>query len=320
MNIDMNRFYSVICFISLITFFLIANSAETSERGINIVPLEERPNVEKNKKLPSEIKEGESSIDKNESADSEVLKKKSALKEERNRIEEEKRRVKEIEEKLKPARLEPFKRIHPEDMGVPPAGMILISGGKISIGVNGKWSDAGPAHIIELNPFFLDINEVTQSDYEGVIGKNPSKFSGENHPVERVSWYKARKYCRKVGKRLPTEAEWEYAARGGLKGDNIGGFWYSGNTRETHPVKQKDPNALGLYDMFGNVWEWTADWYGANYYEISSIANPRGPAKGKQKVLRGGSWKNSKNSIHPSYRSYYAPGAKSATFGFRCAK
>jgi sulfatase modifying factor 1 len=319
MNFDMNRFYSVNSFF-LLVFFLISNNAETSERGINVVPLDEQPKIEKNYPPPSSDEGDESLLNILENKDSEILRKNTALEEEKNRIEEEKRRVKELEDKLKSARLKTLKKIRPEDMGPSPDGMILIPAGKINIGVDGKWSDAGPTHVVELNPFFLDITEVTQSDYEKVIGKNPSKFIGENRPVERVSWYKAKKYCREIGKRLPTEAEWEYAARGGHKEGKIGGYWFSGNTRETHPVRKQNPNALGLYDMFGNVWEWTADWYGADYYKISSIANPRGPVKGKQKVLRGGSWKNSENLIHPSYRSYYAPGARSATFGFRCAQ
>jgi formylglycine-generating enzyme required for sulfatase activity len=132
----------------------------------------------------------------------------------------------------------------------------------------------------------MDATEVTQAEYRKVMGKNPSHFSGcDDCPVEQVSWNKANEYAKKVGKRLPTEAEWEYAARGGNKSkgyrysgsngiDAVG--WYDDNSSgKTHPVAQKQPNELGLYDMSGNVWEWCSDWYGS--YSSSPQNNPQGP-------------------------------------------
>ena len=241
------------------------------------------------------------------------------LKEEQDRIDEEERRIKAIKKKLKIRPSDPDRK-PPSKSDPIPEGMIFISGGKFNLGKNGGPSDSGPAHLVVLSAFFIDKYEVTQNDFKAVTGKNPSKFKGPNRPVERVSWYKARKYCKRLGKRLPTEAEWEFAARGGTDGGSLGGYWYSGNSRETQPVGQKEPNSLGLYDMLGNIWEWTADWYNPEYYKISARENPGGPIRGKQKVLRGGSWKNSSKTISDTYRSYYAPAAKSATFGFRCAK
>ena len=147
----------------------------------------------------------------------------------------------------------------------------------------------------------MDKTEVTQAEYRKVMGKNPSSFSGcDDCPVEKVSWHDANTYAKKVGKRLPTEAEWEYAARGGNKSkgykysggndlDAVG--WYDNNSgSKTHPVAQKQPNELGLYDMSGNVWEWCADWKGD--YSSSPQNDPQGSNSGKYRVLRGGSWVN----------------------------
>jgi len=201
-----------------------------------------------------------------------------------------------------------------------PGKMVLIPGGSFEAGAEGFNDDESPIHTVTLDSFFLDKYEVTQKDYQKVVGKNPSRFKGENSPVERVSWYKAWKYCKKIGKRLPTEAEWEYAARGGANGGDPGGYWHKGNTTKTQSVGQRNPNSLGLYDMLGNVWEWIADWYDPNYYQNSPSQNPKGPKKAKKKVIRGGSWNNTEETMRPTYRSYYAPGARTATFGFRCAK
>jgi formylglycine-generating enzyme len=164
---------------------------------------------------------------------------------------------------------------------------------------------------MSINALCVDKYEVTQGDYERVIGNNPSKFNGSNRPVEQVSWHDAKSYCQKVGKRLPTEWEWEFAARGGVPssyywGDNYDGAYAwtdknSGNT--THPVGQKKPNRYGLYDMAGNVFEWTSSDYDSG-----------------TKVLRGGSWYGSPNGVRSAYRVRYGPSARDSFIGFRCAQ
>ena len=156
--------------------------------------------------------------------------------------------------------------------------------------------------------------EVTQEQYERVMGKNPSRFKGPQLPVERVSWKAAVSFCTKLSAfpeeqaagrtyRLPTEAEWEYACRAGSTTDFCFGdaewglddyAWYEDNSdHRTHPVGQKRPNAWGLYDMHGNVWEWCADWHDEAYYEASPVDDPQGPATGVDRVGRGGSWSES---------------------------
>ncbi len=158
--------------------------------------------------------------------------------------------------------------------------------------------------------FWMDRFEVTQKEYFAVMGNNPSFFKGENHPVEKVTWYDAKMFCEKRGKRLPMEGEWEKAARAGSsssffwKNENPDAFaWHKGNAyKKTHPVGSKKPNALGLYDMAGNVWEWT-----------SSNHESGG------KVVRGGSWRNGVGSLKSSHRINSLPIHKFHYVGFRCA-
>ena len=157
--------------------------------------------------------------------------------------------------------------------------------------------------------FWMGQTEVTQAAYQRVMGTNPSYFHGERLPVERVTWDQANAYCGAVGMRLPTEAEWEYAARAGSTASRYGDLdavgWYSGNSgRETHEVGQKEPNGWKLYDMLGNVWEWVADWYDEH--------------SGQGRVVRGGSWINSPRDVRASYRSWYPPGNGLYNLGFRC--
>ncbi len=239
---------------------------------------------------------------------------------EKKRIAEEERRIKEIKEKLKLSSLEPQKKIPFVTQSTPPEGMVFVLGSEYLAGSEKTGSDSVPLRKVFIQSFYIDKTEVTQEKYKKIMGRNPSRFKGENLPVERVSWSKARKYCQKIGKRLPTEAEWEYAARGGAGNNSLGDYWFNGNTQHSQPVGKKEPNSIGLYDMLGNVWEWTQDWYDKNYYETRLDNNPLGPKKGTKKVLRGGAWNSSLDMIHPSYRSYYDPRYKSATFGFRCAK
>src|SRR5437899_167917 len=127
------------------------------------------------------------------------------------------------------------------------------------------------------------------------MGNNPSHFHGEQLPVETVTWNQAKRYCEAVGGRLPTEAEWEYAARAGNEASRYGNLneiaWYDNNSdHKTHDVGQKQANRWGLYDMLGNVWEWVGDWYDEKYYAKSPSVDPTGPTSGKYRVVRGGSW------------------------------
>ena len=189
------------------------------------------------------------------------------------------------------------------------------------------------------------------------MGNNPSKFKGAKRPVEYVSWDDCQEFIRKLNQltgkqfRLPTEAEWEYAARGGnlnsgnkYSGSNnmeIVGWYYEnsgdsrlddstwdGNTVDsitiannccTHPVGQKQPNELGLYDMSGNVWEWCQDWYGENYYGSSPSQNPKGPSTGSFRVTRGGSWDGSAWLCRVSARYGFTPGDRDYGLGLRLA-
>ena len=161
--------------------------------------------------------------------------------------------------------------------------------------------------------YSMDKYLVTQAEYEKVMGKNPSYFKGSDLPVETVTWFAATSYCNKAGKRLPTEREWEKAARGGTTSDYYWGnnesdihryAWYEGNSdRRTHPVGQKEPNRFGLYDMTGNVWEWIAS--GNN---------------GKYKVLRGGSWSYFPAGMRTASSISYDASYSHSSVGFRCAK
>jgi len=194
--------------------------------------------------------------------------------------------------------------------------------------------------------FLLQTTEVTQSQWEAVMGKNPSKFKGCGKcPVERVSWRNVREFIRKLNQRegtdkyrLPTEAEWEYAARAGTTSPFAFGTClstdqanYKGNypmpgcskgqyRKKTVPVASFAPNAWGLYDMHGNVWEWVQDWYDSDFYQKSPERNPKGPAKGTSKVTRGGSWGNTPEQIAHAYRDSREPDTRYINGGFRCAK
>ena len=155
--------------------------------------------------------------------------------------------------------------------------------------------------------FWLGQTEVTQAAYALVAGENPSLYKGADRPVDRVGWVDARKYCNAVGMRLPKEAEWEYAARGGSDAPMYAGIdmaaWYDGNSGDrTHPVAQKTPNAFGLYDMRGNVREWVADSYDS-----------------QKKILRGGSFFNPARELRVSNRLWALPDTRHRDMGFRCA-
>jgi formylglycine-generating enzyme required for sulfatase activity len=212
-----------------------------------------------------------------------------------------------------------------------PPGMVWIPGGSFGMGSpDGEGgADEHPQHGVRVGGFYIDKMEVTQTEYERVMGHNPANFKGcPNCPVESVPWIGANEYCKKVGKRLPTEAEWEYAARAGTQTKYFWGnevdsnfAWYDKNSnRKPHPVAEKRPNPFGLADMSGNVWEWCADWYETTYYRKSIEENPKGPDTGEYRVMRGGSWGYGGYSLRSACRNWGYPGAGSNYVGFRCAR
>ena len=188
-----------------------------------------------------------------------------------------------------------------------------------------------PPHKVCLSNYIIGKTEVTQEQWESVMGSNPSYFKGSNLPVENVSWNDCQEFIKRLNQltgmnfRLPTEAEWEYAARGGNKSSgykysgqdkNIRVAWYYLNSREkTHKVATKSSNELGLYDMSGNVWEWCSDWYGD--YGNSSQINPTGSSKGSKRVMRGGSWSAPLHCCKVAYRSSEEPSNSDCYTGLR---
>ncbi len=187
-----------------------------------------------------------------------------------------------------------------------------------------------PVHKVQLDGFCMGKYQVTQGQWKKVMGNNPSYFQkGDDYPAESVSWDNAQEFIKKLtrmnnGKynfRLPTEAEWEYAARSGGKkekyagGDDIDAVaWYEKNSaKSTHPVGKKTPNGLGIYDMSGNVWEWCQDWYGS--YSADFFTNLTGA--GSHRVLRGGSWRFAAWNCRSAGRGRIVPRIKSWYIGFR---
>jgi formylglycine-generating enzyme required for sulfatase activity len=257
--------------------------------------------------------------------------------------------------------------------------MVSVPGGSFQMGnpdSNVGYSDERPGHTVTLNGFYMGKYQVTQEQYQAVMGSNPSYFTSnpasgevqEKRPVESVSWYDALVFCNKLsvaegltpayrisgstnptdwgtapassnstwnavqivagstGYRLPTEAQWEYAAKGGngspenytYSGSNTVGnvAWYETNSgSKTHEVGKKDPNGLGLYDMSGNVWEWCWDWYGS--YSSSEQTDPTGAVSGTYRVVRGGSWYNLAESVRSAYRGSHDPYFRYSGIGFR---
>jgi formylglycine-generating enzyme required for sulfatase activity len=232
---------------------------------------------------------------------------------------------------------------------------VLVPAGKFQMGSPadepGHRTNEGPVHEVVIgNPFYFDVHPVTQAAYLAVTGKNPARFAagegGPDHPVESVSWGEAVAFCQKLSERaeersagrsyrLPTEAEWEYAARAGSSapfafGPNFGAS--EGNFDTAYPYGVAEPaplpgrttpatrypaTAWGLHDVHGNVWEWCADWYGEAYYATLPLRDPPGPAAGKFRVLRGGSWKNQATACRAAYRNALAPHQRDSATGFR---
>jgi formylglycine-generating enzyme required for sulfatase activity len=210
----------------------------------------------------------------------------------------------------------------------------LIPAGEFQMGSTSGYYGERPVHTVRISkPFYLGIHEVTQGQWKAVMGNNPSQFKGDaNRPVEMVSWEEVQQFIDTLNTReggtkyrLPTEAEWEYAARAGSTtaysfGDDssqLGQYaWFRGTANNTtHPVGQPQPNAWGLYDMHGNVWEWVQDWYGE--YVAGPVTDPQGSASGSGRVIRGGSWFSGAEGCRSADRSYSAPGARDGYLGFR---
>ncbi|MGD0090549.1 MAG: bifunctional serine/threonine-protein kinase/formylglycine-generating enzyme family protein [Planctomycetota bacterium] len=216
--------------------------------------------------------------------------------------------------------------------------LVLVPAGAFLMGSPETEKDRGLdeiQHQVALSkPFYMGKYAVTQEQYEAVMGHNPSFFKGPKHPVERVPWNDAQQFCIKAsavtGKTilLPSEAQWEYACRAGTATRfNTGGqdsaleqaAWFDRNAdRRTHPVGQQEPNAWGLFDMHGNVWEWMQDFYSEKYYAESPPVDPRGPAEGRARVLRGGSWDCAPDRCRSARRGSGFPGIRANNRGFRC--
>jgi len=259
-------------------------------------------------------------------------------------------------------------------------GMVLVPGGTFAMGSNDAMPYEGPVHNVTLKPFQIDRHEVTVAEFQKFVTATkyvtdaekfgwsgvfdiekgewtrsdgadwrhpdgPNSKTIPNEPVTQVSWNDAAAYAKWAGKRLPTEAEWEFAARGGLIGKKYawgdelrpGGKpaanWWQGhfpdkNTGEDgfigrSPVESFQPNGYGLYDMIGNVWEWNADWFAEEYYRKSPAESPQGPGRGDDRVIRGGSWMCSENycvNYRPSARSFSSPDSGLNNLGFRCVQ
>jgi formylglycine-generating enzyme required for sulfatase activity len=231
-----------------------------------------------------------------------------------------------------------------------PAGAFLMGSPE---GEKNAVPDEQPQHPVRISrPFYLGVHEVTQGQYRVIAGKNPSHFKGSDDlPVDSVSWNDAIAFCNTLsereglrpyyqnqvvpqpggeGYRLPTEAEWEYACRAGSAtlycfGDKVASLgefaWYEGNSgNTTHPVGRKQPNAIGLYDMHGNAYEWCWDWYDGGFYGQLPAVDPRGPSQSSERVLRGGGWNGDASSCFSARRVRHPPEWGDAALGFRVAR
>lgn len=210
--------------------------------------------------------------------------------------------------------------------------MVELLGGEFQMGGT-RYDDEKPFHLVTLAPFSIGKYQVTQAEWQAVMGENPSRFKGDRNPVEKVSWDDVQEFLAKLGNgyRLPTEAEWEYAARAGTTteysfGDDelqLGEYaWFNNNSGSTtHPVGEKKPNPFGLYDMHGNVWEWCADHYHENYKgspedESAWLKSDMAASR----VFRGGGWDYGAVGCRSAFRGWNAPGNRYGGLGFRVAK
>ena len=218
--------------------------------------------------------------------------------------------------------------------------MVLVKGGCYKMGdtFGIGAQDEKPIHEVCVKDFYIGKYPVTQMQWTGTMGTNPSREPncGMTCPVENVSWNEVQEFIKKLSQRtrkpyrLPTEAEWEYAARSGGKEEKWAGtssekdladyaWYYNNGGFQTHPVGMKKPNGLGLYDMTGNVWEWMSDWYDEAYYAASPRVQPQGAATGRTRALRGGYWGDLPSFVRVARRIDLVPTARGGGYGFRVA-
>lgn len=224
--------------------------------------------------------------------------------------------------------------------------MRLVPAGVFTMGSDNGLSDEMPVHAVMLDDFYMDTYEVTNAQYKTCVDegdcKEPDSSESftrssyyedsqfDNYPVIYVEWNQAKAYCEWRGARLPTEAEWEKAARGtagriypwGNANPSNSLLNYNGNMRDTTEVGsyESGKSPYGMYDMPGNVWEWVNDWYGENYYQDSPAENPKGPLSGSDRVVRGGGWDYLEDDVRSSYRGRPVPNDRGQDVGFRCAR
>ncbi len=183
--------------------------------------------------------------------------------------------------------------------------------------------DEQPAHSVTISKdFWIGETVVTQAAYQKVMKVNPSINKGDQLPVTFIRWAEADAYCKAVEMRLPTEAEYEYAARGGTTTPRYGeandiAWSYIVGVTQAHPVRQKQPNKYGLYDMLGNVWVWMADWYAP--YTAGKAVDPTGAPTGRERAERGGSWFNGPRTVRASSRDFHLPEYRYTDVSVRCA-
>ncbi len=225
----------------------------------------------------------------------------------------------------------------------PPEGsMVLVPAGEFTMGSTTGDADEQPAHLVQVDTFLIDIYEVTVRRYAAFLqatGTNsPSNWNTMNqpahqkYPVANVDWADAAAYCKWAGKRLPTEAEWEKAARGtdgrlypwgnDPPTPRHANFWKAGShvhgTLAAVGTLENGKSPYGSYDMAGNVWEWVSDWYDNDYYKNSPSQNPTGPSSGESKVLRGGAWDSSPQQVRSTLRYFHRSTHRHKDYGFRC--
>jgi formylglycine-generating enzyme required for sulfatase activity len=230
--------------------------------------------------------------------------------------------------------------------------MSAVPGGEFSMGTSGGEADESPAHTVTMSPFSMDKTEVTFAQYDSCVTakqctpahysdgacviwtnqgfKNvrvPAALRNPQYPVVCVNWFQAQQYCQSKGKKLPSEAQWEYSAQAGRQGTYSWGDQPPCATCCTQPgVKRPEKagsfsaNSWGLYDMTGNVWEWTADHYARDYYTVSPQADPPGAEVGQYRVIRGGGWYSEAQQLRIKNRHWFEPNFSEVSIGFRCVR
>jgi len=208
---------------------------------------------------------------------------------------------------------------------------VTIPAGNFLMGSSDGEKNERPSHRVTITRAFeLQDTETTQSEWQAVMGSNPSQFRGDDRPVDSVSWTEAQEFIARLNAqdigyhyRLPTEAEWEYAARAGAPPDTASGVgqlgFHTGNSSlKSHPVRSMAPNAWRLFDMRGNVWEWVSDWYDG--YRGSAVVDPQGPSKGKFRAVRGGGWHSTADALRATFRLGSPPEFRNSALGLRLAR